>query len=55
MPTKHGNKVKTIVLLTPDERARLEALAAHERRSVSEMAAVIIDKATKAEPKSKRA
>ncbi len=55
MAQQHGNKVKTIVLLTPDERARLEALAARERRSVSEMAAVIIDKATKDEPKPKRA
>lgn len=46
-PQQHGNKVKTIVLLTPDERARLEAMAARERRSVSEMAAVIIDKAAR--------
>lgn len=47
MPTKHGNKVKIEVLLTEEQYSRLKAKASDEQRSVSAMAALIIDRETK--------
>ena len=44
---KLNGKIVVTILQTPDERARLVTLAKNEQRSVSSMAAVIIDKATK--------
>lgn len=49
MPQQHGNKLKIQVLLTKQQYERLKKRAERELRSVSEMAAVAIDKATKEE------
>lgn len=41
-PKPHGKKIKINSLLDPDQYAQLKALADRERRSVSQMVAILI-------------